>query len=323
VSFVNSAGTAATYLVVIDATTGSALAAGGYELTFSTAAVPPGDSCAAPAALAPNMTTPDTFATAGPDHAFTTAAGCKSSSSGKDRAYTITLGANQRLQVTFTPDGTSGIDGVLNLVDGTTPPVVCGVGATCIASADATFSNGVETLIYDNVGATAQTLYLVASAYGSTTSTGTFGLATTVGAIPGAPPGDTCTGPIVQTGSGSASFDLATFAANHTAMGGGTNCAFYSGNDIVYQVALTAGQTLAVSVTPAPAADVVINIVPSPAANCSSSATTCLANADNLATTTTPETTSFLSATAQTVFVVASRYGTGSFAGSIQFTITP
>jgi hypothetical protein len=324
VTVMNTGATAAPYLVVIDSLTTSTLPAGAYELSYATSAIPAGDSCTAPAVLAPNATTSDTFAGSGPDHTFSTAAGCRGTgTNGNDRAYSVTVAAGQRLQVTFTPGAGTGIDAVLNLVNATTLPAVCGVGAACLASADSTFSNGVESLTYDNTGATSQTLYLVASAYGSATASGAFGIATTVGAIPAAPAGDTC-GAAIVAASGTVNYDLATFAANHTAMGNGTSCSSYSGNDIAYSVVMAAGQTLTVSAAATPtAADLVVNIVPSPATNCSSSATTCLGTADNLASTTSPEVATYTSTAGETVYVVVSRWDTGSAAGTVTFALAP
>lgn len=86
---------------------------------------------------------------------------------------------------------------------------------------------------------------------------------------------------------------------------------------------MTAGQTLTVTATPSPAADLVINVVPSPASNCSSAATTCVAEADGFGTTTTPEVATYTASAAETVFVIVSRYTVGSAAGTVQFALSP
>ncbi len=252
----NASASPATYFLVVDATTSSSLPTGGFEISFATAAIVAGDSCAVPTALTANMSVMQTFATAGVDHAFTTASGCLSSVNGKDRAYSITIQANERLVVTLTPGAGLGLDAVLNLIDGTTGAVVCGAGATCVASADGTGSNEIETLTYNNTTTTAKVLYLVASDYGDAASTATYGLSTAVSMIPAAPANDTCTGAAALTftnGVAAATGDT-SIANNNNVMGDASpSCstsARTTGRDLVYTYTLAAAQDVTIVVTP-------------------------------------------------------------------------
>ena len=209
-----------------------------------------------PTALTANMSLMDTFATAAVDHAFSTANGCASSFSGKDRAYSITLATNQRLTVTFTPGAALGVDGVLNLVDGTAGNVVCGNGATCVAAANTTGSDSVETLTYDNSSGASKTLYLVVSDYGDSASMGTYGIATTVGTIPPPPANDTCAGAIAlafTNNTVTATGDTTNATNGNTSADPAPSCsttARSSGRDVVYSYTLTAARDVAITVTP-------------------------------------------------------------------------
>lgn len=164
-----------------------------FSLEFSSGPIPPGDSCAVPNAL--TFVDAGVVLTAAPlagfsnDYSFSTNSTDCRFGSGIDRVFEVPVPAGQRLSVV----ASSETDLALNLVQDV---AVC--RASPLVCLDAADDNGsgmmgvpeLESLRYDNRGATTQNMIVIVDSFGGM-STGTFDLNVRVGPVP--PPAYTVT----------------------------------------------------------------------------------------------------------------------------------
>jgi hypothetical protein len=202
---------------------------------------------------------------------------------GRDRVYTITVPAGQRLTAAFTTQVTS-FDATLYLV--AAPATTCNATPlTCLAGVDGGGNGGAETITYNNTGSASVDVLLVVDGY-NPDDEGAYSLAVTVANIPPTPQGDTCqTAETVTLTSGTA-----TIAATNATASGFSNdydgsstngCANGDGNDRVHVVTVPAGERLTVTLTTQVSSfDATLNLVAAPAATCDASPLVCLNGVD-------------------------------------------
>ncbi|MDP3233779.1 MAG: hypothetical protein Q8N26_13445 [Myxococcales bacterium] len=185
----NTGSAARPVFIVVDAFSASST----FSLEFSSGPIPPGDSCALPNALtfvdAGVVLTAASLAGFSNDYSFsTTSTGCRFGS-GLDQVFEVPVPAGQRLSVV----ASSQTDLALNLVQ---DAAVC--RASPLVCLDASDDNGsgmmgmpeLESLRYDNRGATTQNMVVIVDSFGGM-ATGTFDLNVQVGPVP--PPAYTVT----------------------------------------------------------------------------------------------------------------------------------
>ncbi|MDP3233357.1 MAG: hypothetical protein Q8N26_11320 [Myxococcales bacterium] len=176
----NSAGaTSENVLLVVDSNLPAA--AGSFALNVNLAAPSVGDTCSdtQPAIMASiSLGMEDLAGYANDYSAFVS--GCEFAS-GVDRTYRITIPAGFALTATTTTTA----DHALSLVNG--PAANCAAPTSCLASADAVFTGGGETLTYSNASSTPLSVFLVVDRFGSTTGTTPYGLTIDLAAIPMSP----------------------------------------------------------------------------------------------------------------------------------------
>ncbi len=306
--YLNSGTAPLTVFVVVDGWEGST----GTFTIAATLTTPPGDdTCAGPIALTSGTAlTAQTIANYGNDYDFSTGMDC-SYAGGPDRAYSITVGAGERLRVQVTP--TTG-DPTVNLVEG-----AANCDVLCLAYADVGFSGDAETLIYTNNTGAAQSYLVVVDFYSS--SMGTFDILATVGPPPA---GDQCTGPVALAAAATLSSESTVGYANDYSNSSSDIPCARSGTgsaDKVYEISVPPNQRGVVTVTPAPDAgfNPSINFLEGAAAVCSATPRVCAAGV-NAAAGGAPEQLTFFNTTgtARPLFAVVD--GTNEGAYSIAYT---
>ncbi|MBL8950005.1 MAG: hypothetical protein JNK82_04455, partial [Myxococcaceae bacterium] len=328
VQFDNTTAAVRTVFVVLDAL--RPLAAGEtVDVAFTLGAIPamlPGDVCGN---VGPAITATTTLASEslmGYVSDYSGFSGGCAFGSGPDRVYQITIPSMNRVTAVVTPTPTAS-DYALNFVD--QPATNCSNAGPCISNADLGGS-GPETLFLDNTTAAPRTVYLVVDRFGAPTAGETYSLGITIGAIPAAPPGETCTNAVPITSSGTImnettvgyanDISISTGAATCTTFSAGTN----TGGDKVYSVTIPNGQTLTAAVTPAIGFDPAIYIIPG--GTCMATYAMCLDGDDTegAGTAMNPgtETATYQNTTgaARQVYVVVDRYTAGA-GGSYSLTI--
>jgi hypothetical protein len=201
-----------------------------------------------------------------------TNAPCKGSTAA-DAAYQVVVPPGQLLSVTVTPD--MNFDVTLSVSDGA---AACGM--TCIGGVDVGFMGDPEVYTYKNTSAAAQTLFLVVDGYQG--STGTFSL---TGTLSTPPADDTCATPTLLTSGTAMTGQTITnysndYVSGSAPDGGSTNCAFSTGGDRVYSVAVNDGQRVTITATPSSTANPSLNLVDG-AASCG---TACVSSANSAGT---------------------------------------
>ncbi|MBM4778998.1 MAG: hypothetical protein GQE15_14935 [Archangiaceae bacterium] len=162
-SFTNASSTAQPLFVVVgsynEADTDTA-----FSLQATSAAIPAGEVCENAQAITSGMSLPaETLTTFSRDYPLS-GTGCSASSSGTDRVYSLSVGANQTLTVRGVPDAMADI--VLNVIEG--PAANCNAPAlTCLASADRGSDGQEDRLTWTNSGTAAKTVFVVVSSYRS------------------------------------------------------------------------------------------------------------------------------------------------------------
>lgn len=158
-SFTNASSSAQTLFVVVgsynEADTDTV-----FSLSGTTAAIAAGEVCENAQTLASGAALMNETLTAfSRDYALGLTC---SRSSGADRVYSVSVGANQTLTVRGVPDMTSDI--VLNVIDG--PASACSApGATCLASADRGANGQEDRATWQNTSTSAKTVFIVVSSY--------------------------------------------------------------------------------------------------------------------------------------------------------------
>lgn len=229
---------------------------------------------------------------------------------GADRMYRLTIGPNQRLSVSATPQGP--IDVALSMA----ADVMSCVSGSCLTAINASGAGGSETLVFDNALPTTRQVIIVLDAM--TLTGGNVQLFATLANINTV--AETCLNALPITSSQVLNGQTTTgFAKDYNLIGGG--CVGPIGPEVVYAVSLAAGQGLAVTMTSMD--DAAINIVAGPAAACST-AMSCVASADTGATGS--ETAVFTNGpTPQVVYVMLGRWGsnTGTLVYDVNFSLSP
>lgn len=160
---------------------------------------------------------------------------------GIDRAFKVTVPPSNL--VTVTVQGAGGLD---SMVSAATSAASCGV--TCVANADATGNNGLETLSWKNTTAAAVELFVVVDAYGSTF--GTFSISAAL-SNPGVD--DVCEGATLLTDGANLAHTTVGFSNDYALQTGFMGCAStgYQGPDRAYAFVVPPSQRGRVTVTPA------------------------------------------------------------------------
>lgn len=253
---------------------------GGFSISTSFTATPPGDHCgnagspitasqSIPGLTLVGYTNDYGVGTNCPDNGATTTA---------DRVHSVTVPAGYRLLATVHP--TSGWDPSLTVVNG--PASNCdNVPRTCFGFADYLGTSGDETLNYVNTTTMAQTLFLIVD---GTLATGAGGYDLSVDLAPKStgPAGDTCDSAIA-IGPGTRTGDTLSGYANDyvpTAAQGVCTGQIETGADRVYAVTIPAGKTMNASITPPFGANPALYVLPN-LLGCIPNPTFCLAGADN------------------------------------------
>lgn len=294
----NSTGNTKTFFAIVDSST----APGPFTIGYTVAAVPADDTCTTATALVAGTKPTETLVGFAPD--YTAGTSCRSSS-GPDRAYKVTLAANQKVGVTVTPNvaDAGSVDPVINFVAG--PAANCELNRTCQGGADNTFIGQPETAAFTNNTGASQDVFVIVGDYEAASTALTYSMVTTIGA---AAAGESCGLPQTlaagmttgQTTAGLSS-DL-TFATAASATCSNTGPM----PDRVYAITLAANQMLTVVATPDTTEDLILNLVDGAASTCTN-LMSCGATADD-GVDGDPETLTFTATAAKTVFLQVSAY---------------
>ncbi len=249
----SNGGSARTVLLMVDGWQQRDL--GSFSLSVAFQPLVAGDVCDLPIQLTPG--TPLMTQTLGgfaDDYAVSSEPRCEFHS-GIDRTYSVIVPAGQRLTATVTPVG---FDASLTAVLGSGN---CRANV-CLAGAESGSSGVAETLRWDNLTTTAQTMLLVVDSISS--SAGSFAINTTLTASPPAiVGGSSCTAPVP--------LDAGTFISATT---GASNFDFYEeagcvsssrAPDSVFSVTIPPNSLVRTTVTP-DGWDAIINVISTPAA---------------------------------------------------------
>lgn len=275
-----------TYYLVVD---GASSGEGEFSLDLALlppTAVPTNDTCASPATLAPNVSQMVDTTLLTQDYE----ASCRTTASGGDAVYQFTTTQAQKVTITAT---SSDSDAVLAL---RTAP--CAMSSSEIACADFTSDPDPEVIIRPALPA--GTYFVVLTGYG--TSPGNFGITLTLEAPLTPPANDTCTAPETVTLTNGMATRTVDLTAANADIDSDLCASRAAGPEVVYSVAVGANQTLTVTATGATVDPVVFFRTPTcatePSVECSDSG--------GLGD---PETATFLSPAAGTIFVVVKAYG--------------
>jgi hypothetical protein len=329
-TYLNASGAAQTVLLLVDSVSSTV---GTFDLTTSLSAAAANDVCdlAGPPATADTIISGN-LATAFDDYRWSGNPNCVLTGTfNNDQVFAATVQPGQ--QVTALVTTTSGTwDPAINIVDGTT--CVTGGSQTCLTSAN-NATGTTETAVFQNVDATARTVFIVVDT--SSSMPGAFSLGLTFGTfVPNQ--GETCRAPQLVSMSGTLTGQTTAGYANNIGTVSGelpldpgacTNfTSTYPGRDRVYQIAVGGGQTLTALVTPTSAFDAAVYFIESPASNCQAMGTTCIGTGDDTNSsgtgTSAAETGTYTntSGTTQTVFIVVDSYNSSSPGGTYDLTIT-
>lgn len=242
---------------------------------------------------------------------------CVRSAAGADRLWLASVGAQQRLTVTVTPTPLSpdagSFDPVVSVIEG--PADACDSTARrCLGAIDETAQAGAETLRLNNAGG-ARTVYVAVGAWEAAPLDSTFSIVATSEPIA---TGDVCERPfVISTSNTLTGQSLLNLTSDYASSA--RSCAFFSGEDAVYEVTFTT--SLTVTVTPDASSDVVLNLLDGPAASCAT-ASACLASAD-VGGSGAAETVSFVNASGarRTVYLVVSGYSPGPMTFEVAATL--
>ncbi len=238
-TYANTSGAAQTVFIMIEgyATTANA---GPFTMVTSLAAIPQGDNCASAVTVTGNVTAQ---AINGFASDYVAGDGCLGSSgSGPDRVYQVSVGAGQRLTASATPDAAPDAGAQFNPIINIVSTPVCAATLACTTSADGTLPTATDTVIWDNTGAAARTVFIVIDT-DSTTSTGNFSL--NVNTTPTSfAAGESCgnAGPTAITANTSLTAQSFTSYANNYVSAFQPACRYGGGPDRVYLVDIPAGQ---------------------------------------------------------------------------------
>ena len=257
---------------------GYSTGAGSFDLTTSTAAIPPGDLCAT--ALVPDAGTVNgTLVGFGKD--YLSATGCASGSSGADAVWQTSVPTGNRLTATVTASSTILADGgtqygfqpTLNFVT-----AACTSSLTCVAGTAAASSSGTTTTTYDNVTGSPQNVLVIVDTP-TTTAAGTYTLTTAV-APSNLPVGDVCTNvaAAITVDTMLTAQPFTGYGNHYTAATVNTNCTFADGPDRVYAVTVPSMTRLTTIGTST--ADLLLSIVDGAPASCSANPVVCAKSAD-------------------------------------------
>jgi hypothetical protein len=251
-----------------------------FTISATVADIPPApanDACTAAAALAANTSTPGTFDGSTADAFLApTAAVCKDGQNGamKDVFYTLMVPAGNRANIVVTP--AAGIDVVLNITDA---PGTCTGVTSCLYGADTGAAGVAERARFDNTTGSAVTLLLQVGSFDD--AEGTFTIQADVAPIPPPPGNDTCAMPVALTPG--MTVNGTTVSATPDMLYGASPAMCVATStprkDVFYSLAVGAGKTATIVVTPDATLDAFVNVIDS-AAGCTGVAA-CLAAADD------------------------------------------
>jgi hypothetical protein len=243
--FVNRTSSAQTAFLIVEAF--NADGGGPFILNANVAPLPEGEICEnAPSLTLPASRTSETLVGYANDYVGG-AAGCASGSGSFDKAYRVTVPANNRVTATVVasvnPDAGVAFVPIINLVQGT-----CANSLSCVGGGTSTATPGTATATFDNVGSATDLFVVVDTA--TANPGGTFSLSVTSTAISLAA-GDVCrntAAPITATQTFQTE-TLTGFENQYIALSQ-SNCAYQSGIDRAYAVTIPAGQILTAVATP-------------------------------------------------------------------------
>ncbi|MBL8921238.1 MAG: hypothetical protein JNJ54_20410 [Myxococcaceae bacterium] len=263
--YLNASATPRTVSLVVDTADPNPVS---FDLNIEFLTVPMGDDCSSAIALSGSATGQDLASFLGD---YNNGAGC-APASGPDRVYSVSIPAGNRLTATVTsalPDGGVGFTPALNLIT----TMTCTPTSACVAASQAA-GPGVATLLYDNVGTTPQSAFLVVDTNNPVVQ-GTFDITASF-APTMLPQGDVCANtamPIITSTMLTAQPFMGYL--NHYGIAvEGTTCSFDDGPDRVYAVTVPAGFRLrALGNASFPYN---LDLVAGPASNCQANPVTCL-----------------------------------------------
>ena len=274
--FGNASGSPRTMFLVID-TNSAPTAVTTFDMTIQFITPQLGDVCTTAfaldggAQLAQNL---DLFV-----NDYGNGIGC-APSTGLDRVYSATVPPGNRLTATATAstlaDGGIAFSPSLNIIT----DAVCTTTSTCVAGASAAPGTGNTTVSYDNVGTTAQNLFLVVDT-SSTVVQGAFDLTTSI-APTVLPPGDVCgnTAAAITTSTMLTAQPMSGYVNHYSFATSLPSCSLTDGPDRVYAVTVPPAFRLRlISNATFPHS---VSVVDGPAANCLSRSVACVASGQRL-----------------------------------------
>jgi len=266
VTISNNGTSAVNYFIVVDSYTMGTAGTGSFDLVIAYNPAPMGDRCSSATALTAGTALAGQT-TVGFSNDYQGGTGCSTAttSQGPDRAYSINVGAGQRLTVNVTPAAT--LNTTLSLVGGTA--AACdATPRVCVANGNVDTSGSVDTVVYTNTGA-AQDVFVVVDS--SQLAGGTFSILATLDTPPAS--GDICQAPDTLTAGSVIASTTVGFSNNYS--GSGTGCTSASaGPDRVFALSVPSNTRATVTSTADAGFDPSLALVNSPAANCDSR--TCL-----------------------------------------------
>jgi hypothetical protein len=248
---------------------------GSFMLNVSFQPIAVGDTCEGPAVLTPGTPlTAQALSGFSDDYEYVGTRLCRFRG-GSDRVYSVLVPTGQRLTAVLSP---SGFDGSLSIIRGAAS---C-AAELCTGGVDQGFTNDAETLQWDNLYGTDETVLLVVdSAAGAS---GAFSLSATLVAAPtGILGGSSCSAP-VQLDAGTYVSSTAGSASRYDFSAGGGCVSSSTAPDTVFSVSIPANSMLRATVTPN-GWDAILNAFSSAAAcgltiDAGTLGATCLASSD-------------------------------------------
>ena len=281
-TFPNGGATTKNVVVFVETAASAVVAPGTFDVTFTLADPPPGETCATAALTAPGTYPNQTLLDFVNDYGFSSSC---SGGSGPDRIYRVRVRPDERLTATVTPaviDGSTNWDPSINLMTLTAGCVT--TGRVCLAGRDGGGSGQPDSASWTNGTGADVDVYVAVETYTTLAPAAgahrTYTLDVAVTLVGPPPPGDQCATATAVTPGTVADQSLLGFTNDY---GTGTSCAYSSGADRVYSVSVPAGKRLKATVTPTTtdggaAWDAVVNV--QQAAGCVGTGRVCVAGAN-------------------------------------------
>ncbi|MBL8951703.1 MAG: hypothetical protein JNK82_13055 [Myxococcaceae bacterium] len=235
-----------------------------YTLRADVGPPPSGDTCASAQPLVPGTTVMATLAGLANDPR-PTGPNC-SNVPGPDAAWSLTVGAGERLTVVVTPNPS--LNPLVTLI--AAPASNCGLNTACLAGATLAPTGQPETLVWTNNSMSAVSVFVIVDAAQATAMLDYTILAT----LAPPPGGDVCSSATVLALPGSRMGDsTASYVDDYTF---GQNCAFSTSPDRVYSVTVPTNTRATITLTPDFSTTARLSIVDT--ATCTPNAMTCFSS---------------------------------------------